>query len=173
MRNLLRVALPAILVAFAAAPLAAQAPQINPPTAEPPKPVEPPAKLPRPQAGEPKQNLDKLFEALKIAPTDESAKYVENRIWSLWFAAGGDTATLLMGRVKTAMDGKDYDLALCDCGSLIEICLGSGVGIGAEPQICADEQGGCQRFRFVGVGAKEIDCWSDLFDRFLDTILLE
>ena len=34
-----------------------------------------------PQHGDPKLNLDKLFEALKIAPSDESAKFVENRIW--------------------------------------------------------------------------------------------
>jgi tetratricopeptide (TPR) repeat protein len=89
----------------------AQAP-VEPPTSEPLKPIEPPANLPRPQHGDPKLNLDKLFEALKVAPTDESAKYVENRIWALWLAAGGDTGNLLMGRVKTAMDGKDLDLAL-------------------------------------------------------------
>jgi tetratricopeptide (TPR) repeat protein len=47
-----------------------------------------------------------------VAPTDESAKYVENRIWALWLAAGGDTGNLLMSRVKTAMDGKELDLAL-------------------------------------------------------------
>ncbi len=69
-----------------------------------PKLVEPPANLPRPQTGDSKINIDKLFEALKIAPTEESAKYVENRIWALWLAAGGDTSNLLMGRVKTAME---------------------------------------------------------------------
>src|SRR5437763_6937752 len=122
MRKFVRPLLPALILAFAvASPLAAQAPQIDPPTAEPPKPIEPPAKLPHPQAGDPRQNLDKLFEALKIAPTDESAKYVETRIWSLWLAAGGDTATLLMGRVKTAMDGKDYDLALKLLNAVIDI----------------------------------------------------
>src|SRR5437773_5882770 len=84
----------------------------GPPSGEPLKPVEPPAELPKPQAGDPKQNLDRLFRALKIAPSDESAKYFETRIWALWIAAGGDTGTLLMGRVKTAMDKKDYDLAI-------------------------------------------------------------
>ena len=63
-------------------------------------------------------------QTLKIAPSDESAKYVENRIWSLWLAAGGDTATLLMGRVKTAMDGKDYDLALKLLNAVIDIRVG-------------------------------------------------
>src|SRR5437870_13185436 len=85
-----------------AAPLSVQVNPPHPPTVEPPKPPEPPANLPRPQHGDPQQNLDKLFEALKIAPTDESAKFVENRIWALWLAAGGDTGNLLMGRVKTA-----------------------------------------------------------------------
>jgi tetratricopeptide (TPR) repeat protein len=122
MRKLVRTALPALILALAATgPAFAQSPPIDPPTAEPPKPIEPPAKLPNPQAGDPQHNLDKLFEALKIAPTDESAKYVENRIWSLWLAAGGDTATLLMGRVKTAMDGKDYDLALKLLNAVIDI----------------------------------------------------
>jgi len=106
--------------AVLAAPVAAQ-PPLEPPTAEPPKPIEPPANLPRPQQGDPRQNLDKLFEALKVAPSDESAKYVENRIWSLWLAAGGDTATLLMSRVKTAIDGKDLDLAVKLLNAVIDI----------------------------------------------------
>ena len=106
--------------AVLAAPLAAQ-PPLEPPNAEPPKPIEPPANLPRPQQGDPRQNLDKLFEALKVAPSDESAKYVENRIWSLWLAAGGDTATLLMSRVKTAIDGKDLDLAVKLLNAVIDI----------------------------------------------------
>jgi len=88
---------------------------------EPPKLIEPPANLPHAQSGDAKLNLDKLFEALKIAPTEESAKFVENRIWALWVAAGGDTGNLLMGRVKTAMDGKDYDLAIKLLDAIIDI----------------------------------------------------
>src|SRR5258707_2112228 len=111
-----------IFATFLAAPALAQVdpaepPAVTPPTPEPPigeplKPIEPPANLPRPQHGDPKLNLDKLFEALKIAPSDESAKFFENRIWALWLASGGDTGNLLMGRVKTAMDKKDFDLAI-------------------------------------------------------------
>jgi tetratricopeptide (TPR) repeat protein len=86
-----------------------------------PKMVEPPANLPRPQTGDPKINIDKLFEALKIAPTDESAKYVENRIWALWLAEGGDTSNLLMGRVKTAMEKKEFDVALKLLGAIIDL----------------------------------------------------
>ncbi len=92
-----------------------------PGSGEPPKLIEPPANLPRPQTGDAKLNLDKLFEALKIAPSEDSAKFVENRIWALWLAAGGDTGNLLMGRVKTAMDGKDYDLAIKLLNAIIDI----------------------------------------------------
>jgi tetratricopeptide (TPR) repeat protein len=96
-------------------------PEAQPPAGEPLKPIEPPANLPRPQHGDPVVNLDKLFEALKLAPTDESAKFVENRIWALWVASGGDTAGLLMGRVKTAIDGKDLELAVKLLTAIIEI----------------------------------------------------
>jgi len=103
------------------------APEVKPPE-EPkigpnpePKMVEPPANLPRPQTGDSKINIDKLFEALKIAPTDESAKYVENRIWALWLAAGGDTSNLLMGRVKTAMEKKEFNVALKLLGAIIDL----------------------------------------------------
>jgi tetratricopeptide (TPR) repeat protein len=123
----------AVVLAVTGAPALAQAPDQqppeqnapdqqtpdHPPSAEP-KLVEPPANLPRPQHGDRKINLDKLFEALKVAPSQESAKYVENRIWALWLAAGGDTATLLMGRVKTAMDKKDYDLAIKLLNAIID-----------------------------------------------------
>ncbi len=123
----------ALVLVFAGAPALAQAPEQQPPEqkapdqqppdhpqAVEPKLVEPPANLPRPQHGDRKINLDKLFEALKVAPNEESAKYVENRIWALWLAAGGDTATLLMGRVKSAMDGKDYDLAIKLLNAIID-----------------------------------------------------
>ena len=122
----LSAALSAALAALVGAPVLAQVevqppppaqegpppPPGGPPHVEPLKPVEPPAELPKPQAGDPKQNLDRLFRALKIAPSDESAKFFENRIWALWLASGGDTGNLLMGRVKTAMDKKDFDLAI-------------------------------------------------------------
>jgi tetratricopeptide (TPR) repeat protein len=88
---------------------------------EPLKPIEPPSTLPRPQQGDKTQNLDRLFDALKVAPDDESAKYVENRIWSLWLASSSDTANLLMGRVKSAVDAKNYDLAIKLLDAVIDI----------------------------------------------------
>ena len=114
-----------------AVPALAQAP-VDPPNLEAPKPPDHPPtdvpKLPEPPPdvssvprGGPALSIDKLFEALKIAPTDESAKYVENRIWARWLASGGDTANLLMSRVKTAVDAKDLDLAIRLLNAIIEI----------------------------------------------------
>jgi tetratricopeptide (TPR) repeat protein len=88
---------------------------------EPLKPVEPPKTLPRVQGGDRTQNLDRLFEALKVAPDEESAKYVEGRIWAIWLGSTSDTANLLMSRVKTAVDAEDYDLALKLLNSITDI----------------------------------------------------
>jgi tetratricopeptide (TPR) repeat protein len=96
----------------------ALAESVNP---DPPQPIEPPATLPRPQSGDKTQNLDRLFEALKVAPDEESAKYIENRIWAIWHASGSDTANLLMTRVKTAVDAKDFDLAIKLLNAIIDI----------------------------------------------------
>lgn len=104
---------------FAAAwALPALAETIDP---EPLKPVEPPGALPRAQHGDKTQNLDRLFAALKAAPDDESAKYIENRIWAIWLASSSDTANLLMGRAKTATDGNDFDLAIRLLNAIIDI----------------------------------------------------
>jgi tetratricopeptide (TPR) repeat protein len=65
---------------------------------EPLKPIGPPAALPKIQHGEQTQNLDRLFEALKVAPDDDSAKYV-----------------------KVAIDNKDYDLAIKLLNAIIDI----------------------------------------------------
>ena len=66
-------------------------------------------------------NLDRLFDALKVAPDDESAKYVENRIWAMWIATDSDTTTLLMTRVKAAVDAKDLDLGIKLLTAIIDI----------------------------------------------------
>jgi tetratricopeptide (TPR) repeat protein len=98
--------------------LPARAEAVDP---EPLKPIEPPATLPKVQHGDKTQNLDRLFSALKVAPDDDSAKYVENRIWAIWLASSSDTANLLMGRVKTATEAKDYDLAIKLLNAIIDI----------------------------------------------------
>jgi tetratricopeptide (TPR) repeat protein len=119
---------PAFLIAVAAFALAvaeparAQTPELPlPPGAEPEHPAQPPSDPPRVQRGNPAQDLDRLFAALKAAPTQESAKFIENRIWSVWAAAGGDTAALLMTRVRIATEGKDLDLAVKLLTAIIDI----------------------------------------------------
>ena len=89
--------------------------------AEAVKPVEPPSNLPRAQGGNRAQNLDRLFEALKVAPDEESAKYVENRIWAIWMGSTSHTANVLMGRVKIAVEAEDYDLAIKLLNAIIDI----------------------------------------------------
>src|SRR5215468_5959336 len=84
----------------------------TPAFAEPGSWADAPDKLPRAARGDRTKNLDFLFEALKAAPDADSAKLVESRIWALWFTSGSDTADLLMGRVKTATDEKDNNLAI-------------------------------------------------------------
>ena len=124
-------AVTALFAAATAVPALAQAPNLDPPNSEAPKPPdhpptdvpalpEPPPDVQKFQRGPP-LSLDKLFEALKVAPTDESAKFVENRIWALWLASGGDTANLLMSRVKSALDSKDYDLAIKLLNAILDI----------------------------------------------------
>jgi tetratricopeptide (TPR) repeat protein len=109
----------AALLCMAAEPASAQ--EAQPPNAQPAQPVEPPAKLPRPQRGDRTQNLDFLFGALKAAPDNETAKAIEERIWALWFVSGSDTADLLMTRVKTAVEGKDLDLAVQLLDAIVEL----------------------------------------------------
>jgi tetratricopeptide (TPR) repeat protein len=83
---------------------------------------EPPAaKHPRPTNVDRSRNIEFLFGALKAAPDPESAKLVENRILTLWLASGSDTADLLMTRVKTAIDAKEFDLAIELLNAVVEI----------------------------------------------------
>lgn len=74
--------------------------------------VGPPAKLPQVPRGDRLRNLDFLFGALKVAPNEESAKAIEERIWAVWMISPSDTANLLMSRVRTAVEQKDTDLAI-------------------------------------------------------------
>jgi tetratricopeptide (TPR) repeat protein len=114
------LALAAVLVAGSA--FAQQSPPVGPP--EPPGKkdlVEPPSEIPKLPRGGRIRNLDFLFGALKVAPDETSAKSIEDRIWALWLGSGSDTANLLMTRVKKAIDGEDYDLAIRLLDAIIEI----------------------------------------------------
>jgi tetratricopeptide (TPR) repeat protein len=98
------------IAALSAAPVRAQGPRSG---AEQPqsKIPEAPAKLPRVDNHR-THGLDFLFGALKVAPDTESAKAVEARIWAIWSQTPSDTASLLMTRVKTAIDHKEPDVAI-------------------------------------------------------------
>ena len=106
------LALGAALGLALALPAAAQNPQRH-------EWIHPPSNLPK--SGHGSIKLDTLFEALKIAPDDDSAKAIEERIWAVWVVSGSDTTNLLMTRVKAASDEKNYDLALKLLGAIIAI----------------------------------------------------
>ncbi len=101
------VALAALAATVAVAPAAAQAPQ---------KPkshgVQLSKKLPHAKRSEQVNSVDFLFGALKAAPDDETARAIEQRIWTLWMHSRSDTANLLMMRVQKAVEQKDLDVAL-------------------------------------------------------------
>ena len=113
----------ALMLVSPLAPARAQTanPVEPPPHGKAIEPMQPPKDLPRPQRGDRAHNLDFLFGALKVAPDDDSARLVENRIWALWLASGSDTANLLMTRARTAVEAKDLDLALQLLDALIKI----------------------------------------------------
>ncbi len=88
---------------------------------EPGQMVKPPKILPHIGRGEPTYSIDTLFDALKVAPDDSSSKAIKERIWALWMMSDSDTCNLLMNRVKSAADGKDYDLAIKLLDAIITI----------------------------------------------------
>jgi len=79
-----------------------------------------PTPEPRGRRG-PTRSLDFLFGALKVAPDDDSAKTIENRIWAQWLASGSDTVNLLMNRAKAAVEANDLDLAVRLLDAVIEL----------------------------------------------------
>jgi tetratricopeptide (TPR) repeat protein len=74
--------------------------------------ITPPDNPPSAEHGSDGYNLDTLFNALKIAPDEASAKAIEDRIWATWLVSGSDTCNLLMSRARDAIDDKDYTLAI-------------------------------------------------------------
>ena len=112
------------VAATLAAPLLAAAPaaaQVKPDAPAAPDWAKPRGDAQRPERGERTYNLDTLFEALKIAPDEASAKAIEHRIWALWMVSAATPAILLMGRAKAAAEEKDYGLAIKLLDAVIEI----------------------------------------------------
>lgn len=58
------------------------------------------------------KRLDALFEALKLAPTKDSAKAIADRIDIALLPSSSDTADLLMSRAALATEAKEFDLAI-------------------------------------------------------------
>jgi len=103
---------------FAAVPATAQ---VKPDAPAAPDWVKPRGDAQRPEHGERSYSLDTLFEALKVAPDEASAKAIEDRIWALWMVSGSDTCNVLMSRAKMAADGRDYGLAIKLLNAVIEL----------------------------------------------------
>ena len=82
--------------------------------------MDPPSNTSRPPRNDRMQNLDFLFGALKVAPDEDSAKAIADRIWGVWLGSGGDTTNLLISRVRTAIEAKELDLAIQLLDSVIE-----------------------------------------------------
>ena len=82
--------------------------------------MDPPSNTSRPPRNDRMQNLDFLFGALKVAPDEDSAKAIADRIWGVWLGSGGDTTNLLISRVRTAIEAKEFDLAIQLLDSVIE-----------------------------------------------------
>jgi len=115
---------PFAVAAILAGPLFAAVPataQVKPDAPAAPDWVKPRGDAQRPEHGERTYSLDTLFEALKVAPDEASAKAIEDRIWALWMVSGSDTCNLLMGRAKAAADGKDYGLAIKLLDAVVEL----------------------------------------------------
>jgi tetratricopeptide (TPR) repeat protein len=64
--------------------------------------------------------LDGLFEALKRAPNAEIAHIVEEKIEAAFLQSGSDTVDLLIGRARSMIEARDYDLSL----SLLDALIG-------------------------------------------------
>ncbi|OYX86842.1 MAG: hypothetical protein B7Y84_13535, partial [Azorhizobium sp. 32-67-21] len=56
--------------------------------------------------------LDALFEALRLAPDETSAKILGNRLDTFFSQTGSPSADLLTARAAIAEEAKEYDIAL-------------------------------------------------------------
>lgn len=89
-------------------------PRLAAPPANTPDAKSPDGKAASAKPAEPDRakRLDALFEALKVAPTKESAKAIADRIDVALLPSDSDTADLLMSRAALAAEAKDFDLAI-------------------------------------------------------------
>jgi tetratricopeptide (TPR) repeat protein len=67
------------------------------------------------------KSLDFLFDALKAAPDEESARAVEARIWAIWMKTPSDTVALLMARTRVALENDQSDVAMKLLDAIIKL----------------------------------------------------
>lgn len=82
------------------------------------------ALLPRPalaQGGGRRLTLDQLFEALRLAPTEEAARAVEGEIWAAWMQQGSPAVQLLMRRGLRNLQARSLDDALEDFDAVVAL----------------------------------------------------
>jgi len=65
--------------------------------------------------------LDQLFEALRLAPDDASARAVEAQIWQVWMGAGSPAVQLLMRRGLRHLDTRSLPDAVEDFDAIIAL----------------------------------------------------
>lgn len=66
-------------------------------------------------------SLDQLFEALKLAPSEEAARAVEAQIWQVWMAQGSPAVQLLMRRGLRNLQLRALEDALEDFDAVIAL----------------------------------------------------
>jgi tetratricopeptide (TPR) repeat protein len=64
--------------------------------------------------------LDELFVQLHEANNPRIAKRAEREIWAIWHQTPDDTALEIMRGARTALDGRDFDVAISLLDKLVE-----------------------------------------------------
>jgi tetratricopeptide (TPR) repeat protein len=73
------------------------------------------------QGQRPRLTLDQMFEALKLAPDDASARAVEAQIWQVWMQAGSPAVQLLMRRGLRHLETRSLPDAVEDFDAIIAL----------------------------------------------------
>ena len=68
-----------------------------------------------------KAELDRLFDLLKQAPSEEAAALVEARIWRIWNGAASPAVGLLVQRGMRNMDAQAWSTALEDFDAALDL----------------------------------------------------
>jgi tetratricopeptide (TPR) repeat protein len=72
-------------------------------------------------AQRPRLTLDQMFEALKLAPDDASARAVEAQIWHVWMQGGSPAVQLLIRRGLRHLETRSLDDAIEDFDAVIAL----------------------------------------------------